>query len=401
MKDRVKVKSDQANKRALLQNDDSSIAPDQEDDADDGVGFLQLEKSPRHKVGSLLKRAQEKHAEKAQLEKAETEQVTEKKQAMSGTRMDRALDMLREKSLKLKSPVLSSLAMKVAADPFVKVKKLIQELIEKLVTEAADEASQKGFCDTELGKAKSDRDNAYTKSAKLNAKAESLEAARDLLQDEIAQLTTELAELNSAHETTTELRNNEKEENLDTLTKAQEGLDAVVEAIGILDKFYKGAAKAKVLLQVSPVDEANADRATGANQGNQGAAGGILGMMAVIKSDFERTIKVTKEAEYNASREYAEFDTTTKSSISSKETSKEMKEYDLKNTVAQLDQAMADLTEQQTLLDDSLKQLESLKPACIDTGMSYADRVAKREEEIEALKNAMCILDTDKVEADC
>merc|ERR1719265_1790478 len=53
MKDRVKVKSDQANKRALLQNDDSSIAPDQEDDADDGVGFLQLEKSPRHKVGSL------------------------------------------------------------------------------------------------------------------------------------------------------------------------------------------------------------------------------------------------------------------------------------------------------------------------------------------------------------
>merc|ERR1719265_2009957 len=187
----------------------------------------------------------------AQLEKAETEQATEKKQAMSGTRMDRALEILREKSLRLKSPVLSSLAMKVAADPFVKVKKLIQELIEKLVTEASDEASQKGWCDTELGKAKSDRNNEHTKVSKINANAESLEATRDLLSDEIA-----------------------------TLTTAQEGLDAVVEAIGILDKFYKGAAKGKVLLQVSPVDEANADRAVGANQGNQAAGAGILGMMA-------------------------------------------------------------------------------------------------------------------------
>ena len=31
-------------------------------------------------------------------------------------------------------------------------------------------------------------------------------------------------------------------------------------------------------------------------------------------------------------------------------------------------------------------QLEELKPTCIDTGMSYAERVAKREEEIKALR---------------
>jgi len=207
--------------------------------------------------------------------------------------------------------------------------------------------------------------------------------------------------LNDSLTTTTNLRSQEKEENLDTLTKATEGLDAVTEAIGILANFYKGGAKGKVLLQVSPVDEANADRASGAYKGNQGAGGNIIGMMEVIKSDFERTIKTTKEAEYNASREFAEFDTTTKSSISSKETSKAMKESDLTTTNADLTQAMADLSEHMKLLDDSLLQLESLKPACIDTGMSYSDRVAKREEEIEALKTAMCILDTDGVEADC
>lgn len=38
---------------------------------------------------------------------------------------------------------------------------------------------------------------------------------------------------------------------------------------------------------------------------------------------------------------------------------------------------------------------------CIDTGMSYEERVEKREEEIEALHKALCILDTDGVEAEC
>merc|ERR1719230_435842 len=308
-----------------------------------------------------------------------------------GSKEERVLEMLREKSIKLKSPVLSSLAMKVAADPFVKVKKLIKELIEKMVTEAADEATQKGFCDTELGKARSSRDTEHTKVNKINANVEALEAARDQLEDEIAALTKELAELNTALTETTELRAKEKEENLDTLTKAGEGLDAVTEAIGILQNFYKGAAKGKVLLQVSPVDENAASQGTadGAYQGNQAASGGIIGLMNVIKSDFERTIKTVKAEEYEAARSFAEFDTTTKSSISAKETSKGMKEADLTNTNAAITQGMADLKEHMTLLDDSMKQLEELNPQCIDTGMSYEERVQKREDEIDALKKAL------------
>ena len=47
----------------------------------------------------------------------------------------------------------------------------------------------------------------------------------------------------------------------------------------------------------------------------------------------------------------------------------------------------------QDLLDKSLETLEKLRPACVDTGMSYEERVARREAEIEALKNALCVLD--------
>ena len=61
---------------------------------------------------------------------------------------------------------------------------------------------------------------------------------------------------------------------------------------------------------------------------------------------------------------------------------------------------MDDLDKHQKMLDDVLKELEDLKPACVDTGMSYADRVQKRKDEIDALKKSLCELDPEKVEND-
>jgi len=76
-------------------------------------------------------------------------------------------------------------------------------------------------------------------------------------------------------------------------------------------------------------------------------------------------------------------------------------EQDLKSTDQSITESMEALSEHQKLLDDALKELEELKPTCVDTGMSYEERVAKREEEIDALKSAMCQLDAEGVEADC
>lgn len=47
--------------------------------------------------------------------------------------------------------------MHLAADPFGKVKTLIQQLIERLLAEATAEATKKGFCDTEVSKAEEER----------------------------------------------------------------------------------------------------------------------------------------------------------------------------------------------------------------------------------------------------
>merc|ERR1719213_490089 len=115
------------------------------------------------------------------------------------------------------------IALQVTANPFKKVKTLIQDLIERLVTEAAEEATKKGWCDTELGKANHNRDPNNDKVMELNAELEGLEATKAKLEEEIATLTSEIADLNEALTKETKMRADEKAEYMDTLDKAKAG----------------------------------------------------------------------------------------------------------------------------------------------------------------------------------
>ena len=58
----------------------------------------------------------------------------------------RVAEFLREKGSAINSRVLSALAVRVAEDPFVKVKKMIKDLIVRLMEEANEEAEHKGWC---------------------------------------------------------------------------------------------------------------------------------------------------------------------------------------------------------------------------------------------------------------
>merc|ERR1719456_92425 len=165
---------------------------------------------------------------------------------------DKVVAMIKQSSIELKSPTLASLATRVAADPFAKVKKLIQELIERLLQEAADEANHKGWCDKETGKAKQARNYKAEEIEKLNGRLALNEALRDKLVEEIDVLDTEIKALEDELAKATKMRADEKAENEATIKEAQEGKDAVEMAIDILSKFYKTAAKEKVFAQGVP-----------------------------------------------------------------------------------------------------------------------------------------------------
>lgn len=372
LEDKVQGNDESANERALLQEAVHSSLP--------AKSFLQT--SSRTQLTNLLQKA-----------RGQT--------LSSQVRTEQVLSLLVTEGKRLNSVMLNSLAMKIKADPFKKVKELIQKLIERLVQEATAEATKKGFCDLELSKAEKNRNHRWQDVQRLNAELSSLESKQDELEEELEELATALKELNAALDEATKLREESKEENLTTLKEAKEGLGAVKEALTVLKVFYKKGAKANVFLQASPVDEDDPGAASGAYKGNQQASKAILGLLEVIVSDFERTIKTTTAEEEKEAAEFVEFDRTSKADIGGKTTKTELNEDDLETTKTAIVEKSKDMQTNMDLVDKALEELEELKPLCIDTGMSYEERVEKREEEIDALKRALCILDTDDVEPEC
>merc|ERR1719316_1071464 len=59
------------------------------------------------------------------------------------------------------------------------------------------------------------------------------------------------------------------------------------------------------------------------------------------------------------------------------------------NQEQSLQEKKTDLDGTQKELDAALAYYEKLKPSCVDAGVSYEDRVARRKEEIESLQEAL------------
>jgi len=302
--------------------------------------------------------------------------------------------VLRQESARLNSDMLSTVANQIMADPFKKIKTLIQGLIERLLEESKNEATKKGFCDTELGKSELDRKNRLADVNQLDSDLSGLEAEDGRLTSEIAELKVSITDLKAALKTADELRDDENVENTKTIKDAKAGAVAVGEALVILQDFYKAGAKAS-FVQASPIDEdGKQNGGFDANyKGDQDSSRAILGLLEVIKSDFERTDRKTDAAEAEAHAEFITFERTSKSDISAQSTKQTLDEQDLASTKSAITEAYKDMQSTQDLLDSALKNIEELKPTCIDTGMSYKDRVAKREAEMTALEKALCMLD--------
>merc|ERR1719353_265337 len=203
---------------------------------------------------------------------------------------------------KIKSPVLSTLALKVKEDPFIKIKGMIQDMIEKLLEEEADEANHKGWCDEAISSTVKERDYRLADVEGLHASLEELNAREE-------KLTLEKGEPE------------EKAENEETVTEAKEGVSAIKQALEIMSHFYGEAAKATVeegFIQQTPDDDAPDAGFDGAYTGARGSNTGIVGMMEVILGDFERTISDTEELEASQKKEFVDYERETQVSISTK-----------------------------------------------------------------------------------
>lgn len=307
------------------------------------------------------------------------------------------VDMLSTRGTKLHSTFLIGMANRAKEDPFAKIKALMQRTIEQLLAEAAEEANSKGYCDKVIAEAKQKRDHAVEKLTALNGNMAELEAARDKRVEEIGVLGNEIMQLQRDEAEATDLRNNEEAENQATLVEAEAGREATMDAIKILSDFYKTVAKETVDLSLAqkkgPMDDApDAGFETGESyNAGQGAAGGILGMLDIIKSDFERTMRTVTDAEAENAKEHGKFVDETGVSLYEKRMAVDLKTKEKDDAIEELTSDDEDLHSQTEILKVGIQELLDLQPTCVSTGMTYAERAARREEEIEALKITLCV----------
>jgi len=306
----------------------------------------------------------------------------------------RAADFLRDRASQLNSRVLSALSVRVADDPFGKVKKMIKDLIVRLMEEANEEAEHKGWCDTELSTNEQTRKEKTEAVEVLHAEIDQLQASIAKLSEDITELSQAVADLNSEMATAVTLRQEEKTANEQTIKDSSEAQTAVAQALTVLKEFYAKAGDSTALMQQQPESP---DIFNSPYTGMSSESGGVIGMLEVVESDFARLEADTTAGEATAQKQHDTFMTDTKVVVAQKSKDVEHK------TAKKLDENQALTTKQSDLegtqkeLDAALSYFDKLKPSCVDSGVSYDDRVSRRKEEIESLQEALRILNGEEL----
>lgn len=310
-------------------------------------------------------------------------------------------DNLAQRAVSLKSQLLSVVVTKMLAakDHFVKVRTIIKDLIDRLQVEAGDEVTAKSFCDESMARAMDSRDRAQADAESLTAVDNKLRAEEASLKDEVADLSAGIADLKKGLTEASELRVEERRANEQTLADTQAGKAGIEVALNILNSFYQGAE----LVQQAP---SGADRdgntikdlAPGSAfhheyKGQKEASKGIIGMLEVILSDFDRTAETVTQDEKNAEQSFIRFESGTNDDISAKAKSKDDKMDRITVIDDELVETANSLREHNALFGSAKDTLAELKKNCVGAQESYSQRVASREKEVAALKEAQKALE--------
>jgi len=343
----------------------------------------------------------------------------------------RIRDFLAAEGQRLHSQSLTLLSQKIMADPFAKVKRMIDTLLKRLLEEANEDAKHEGFCDEEMGKSKVTRNKLSSDIDALTASIEDGQATISTLTADTSQLSKDIAALDEAMGKATALRKEEKATNAVTVKDAQAAQAAVAAATAVLKDYYAKASTATALLQQrapSPrewglktrvkmgTDEWDAlanpnfqgqidkghkeDMQTfgDTEKGQQDEAQyGVLGLLEVIASDFATLEANTNAAEAAAAEAYERFMVESKKSKATKTRKIELNTADKTATQAKVQEETADLKSTQDELLAADRYHDRLVPQCIDRGMTWDERVAARQAEIDSLKQALAILGSSDV----
>merc|ERR1719382_1571914 len=279
------------------------------------------------------------------------------------------------------------LGTQAGADPFAKVKGLIEDLIAKLEKEASDAADEKAYCDDQMAKTEEKKSELEEDLATLTAKMDKAAATSATLKEDVATLQKELAELAKMQAELDKIRADTNAAFKVAKEELTLGLTGVRQALTILREYY--ASKAAALVQTGqpepPVMHSEAS----------GAGGSIIGILEVCESDFAKNLARREQEEADQVSMYEEQ--TQENSVTKTEKDQAVK-YKTQEFKA-LDKALADMAGDKETMSTELKAVleyySKIKDRCIAKPETYEERKRRREAEIAGLKEALSILESE------
>merc|ERR1719460_1808460 len=294
---------------------------------------------------------------------------------------------LSQAAQKFQDPRLSTLAVQARLDAFTKVKKSIQDMVDKLIKEKEDEIKHKDFCVEELNNNERDTEMKERDRADLEAKIEDLAMTIDTLAKEIEVLKADVAELQVQMKRAGEDRENQNKEFQVTVADQRATQKLLTAALNVLKGFYEKKAKAALLQQ-----KAKQPAPPGFKKYEKSAAsGGVMGMMQSIIDEAKAMEAEAIRGEEDSQKAYEEFVQDTNASI-------EEKNKDMTNKMEQKAKAESDKVEAETQHEATMGEIEQLMnenadlhKSCDFTLKNFEIRQSARDDEIEALKQALAM----------
>jgi chromosome segregation ATPase len=273
-------------------------------------------------------------------------------------------------------------------DVFGKVKGLITDMIAKLEAEAKAEATEKAYCDEEMSKTESKKSELEGVISKLTSKIDLAAAKSAELKEEVKVLEAELATLAKQQAEMDTIRAEEKAAYDTAKAELELGISGVQKALGVLKDYYGNKAGDFDAFMQQPAKPKLHGKATG-------AGGSIIDILEVVESDFTKNLAAEETQEADAIEVYEK--TTQDNKLANTMKSQDVK-YKTQEYTA-LDKSIAELTGDKdttnTELSAVLDYYAKLKERCIAKPETYAERKARREAEIQGLKEALNILETE------
>jgi len=282
---------------------------------------------------------------------------------------------------------LSTLAVSAQLDSFTKVKKAMDDMVAELKTEQQEEVKFKSYCEAEMDKNEKMTFKKTDEKEDLEGKMEQLAQAIKQLEEEIATAKQQIADTELAIKKSSEAREEENAE-FQTIVADQRATQAILaKALKKLESFYKKAAAAAALVQVTQTPPVMFNK-----QKKNAGAGPVMGMISQIVEDSKALEAEAVSGEKQAQADYEKFVKDSNSLIADLTTSVEEKTKNVAAANLETEGAKSDHGSAVAELESLGNVLSDLHNECDFVLKNFEIRQKARLTEMEAIAQAKQIL---------